>query len=164
MTTSAVREKQTLLTSWLRNHTSGNEAPLFQIRHPAFTLTPEAISLLRRPQVSAMALYIVSYSDGEQQVPIYIGKSRNPWQRWERGHLRGLRQAVETGGGLYARWCAVFDQIMQPLLLHCISEDAILAPPIPGFPQTVGSVEYQLISLTADAYPDRLLNSEGVAR
>ena len=48
--------------------------------------------------------------------------------------------------------------------LMCVNQENIKFPPIPGFPVSVGSIEYQLISLAADAFDSSLLNSEGVAR
>lgn len=45
-----------------------------------------------------------------------------------------------------------------------VPEDAISASPIPGFPTSVGSVEYQLVALAQDAFPGTLLNREGVGR
>jgi len=45
-----------------------------------------------------------------------------------------------------------------------VPQDAIIAPPIPGFPTSVGSVEYQLVALAQDAFARTLLNREGVGR
>ncbi|MCE3250262.1 MAG: hypothetical protein K0R41_4087, partial [Geminicoccaceae bacterium] len=38
---------------------------------------------------------------------------------------------------------------MGEALLYLLHESEILEPPLPGFPQTVGAVEYQLVSLAS---------------
>ena len=44
------------------------------------------------------------------------------------------------------------------LTLLVVPVAAITRPPIPGFPVTLGAVEYQLVGLVQDAHPGRLLN------
>lgn len=158
--------KQALLQLWLKEHAPGNYAPLFASRAPDFKPTAEAISLLQRPVVSqGMYLYIVCLgSESEPTIPVYVGKAANPWKRWNTGHLAALRQAYRTNIGRYTRWIALFEQHPETLYLMCLHESHIQFPPLPDFPLGVGAVEYQLISLAADAYPETLLNDEGVAR
>lgn len=87
--------------------------------------------------------------------PLYIGKAKQPVQRW-RSHLRG----VQLGQGTYARWRPHWEH---PLALYVIPGPAICGSPIPNFPTTIGSVEYQLIGLCQDAFPNGV-NIDGVAR
>lgn len=158
--------KQQLLQRWLAEHAPGNYADLFASRAPDFRPTTEAVALLQRQIASrGMHLYIVCLgSEREPTLPVYVGKAANPWKRWNTGHLQGLRQAYRTNTGRYTSWLKLFDQHPEPLHLICLHETEILFPPLPEFPSGVGAVEYQLISLAADAYPETLLNNEGVAR
>jgi hypothetical protein len=93
----------------------------------------------------------------------FLGKTDDPMARW-RQHLDGWA----SGTGSYARWRqALLDaegRVRYPLTLLVVSAVAIVRAPLPGFPTTVGSVEYQLVGLAADAFPGRLLNSEGQGR
>lgn len=98
-------------------------------------------------------------------MPLYIGKSENPFSRWVNGHLRRLRE--EHNGsqtGSYAALQKALKVNPEGLQLFCVNEDDILFPPIPGFPTTAGAVEYQLVGLAQDAFPGMLLNKEGAAR
>ena len=86
----------------------------------------------------------------------------SPVQRW-RAHLAG----VDRGTRGYARWR---ESLLDPaggarcgLCLALVAASTIVGPPIPGFPASVGAVEYQLVSLAGDAY-GRLLNVEGNRR
>ncbi|MDR7236526.1 hypothetical protein [Neobacillus drentensis] len=67
--------------------------------------------------------------------------------------------------GSYLEWKNLLidelDIAKHALILLIIPDNEIVTPPIPNFPKTVGSVEYQLVSLVSDAYPDTLLNNEG---
>jgi hypothetical protein len=120
-------------------------------------------SLPPGPEVGESSVYVLFGEDGEGRVPLYVGKSDAPRSRWET-HLKSFAQ----GEGVYRKWrqalldgagTARFD-----LWLLIVPASRITAPPIPGFPVTVGSVEYQLVALAADAFPGRLLNSEGRGR
>lgn len=100
----------------------------------------------------------------DEVTPAYIGKTRTPATRWNQ-HLTALGQ----GEGHYARWRQRFlreghETVRFDLDLLVVGEAHIAFPPLPGFPTTIGAVEYQLVGLAADAYPLRLLNHEGQAR
>ena len=86
-------------------------------------------------------------------------------KRWNQGHLKKLnkvRKGKSTGS--YVKWVELLDKVdMSPFIL-CIQEDDVSFPPIPGFPITIGAIEYQLISLAADSFSEYLLNQEGAAR
>lgn len=111
--------------------------------------------------VSTEWLYLV-VADEDPPVPLYVGRTTAPVDRWK-SHLAG----VERGTGLYARWReSLLDRrgdARHELWLWLVAAPAIIDSPIPGFPPTVGSVEYQLVSLAGDAY-GRLLNVEGNRR
>ena len=75
--------------------------------------------------------------------------------------------AVEKGqdnSKNYNNWLKRLNSINCPVYLMCVDQEKIKFAPIPSFPVSVGSIEYQLISLAADAFDSSLLNSEGVAR
>jgi hypothetical protein len=95
----------------------------------------------------------------QELVPVYVGKSNNPLKRWE-DHINGLKE----GTGHYSKWRetlledgkAKFD-----ISLSLIPASIISRPPIPEFPTTIGSVEYQLVELVSESYPETSLNVEG---
>lgn len=161
------QEKKELLRAWLAAHAPGNSAPLFAVRSPSYQLTAEAVALLKRPTDGVeMRLYVVCIGDPERKAAVaYVGKSAGPWARWSGGHLRKLRAAAKVAKrSAYASWVRLFESSDETMHLVCVGEGRIEFPPIPGFPGTVGSVEYQLVSLAYDCFPDVLLNREGVAR
>lgn len=108
-------------------------------------------------------IYLLCITVNTEIVPVYVGKSVNPVTRW-RSHVKKLLE----GMGSYARWKIILltenNISIHTLSLLIIPEPSIETPPIPNFPKTVGSVEYQLVSLVSDAYPDTLLNKEGNRR
>ncbi|MEH7744735.1 GIY-YIG nuclease family protein [Neobacillus drentensis] len=108
-------------------------------------------------------IYLLCMSSDNETIPVYVGKSVNPYTRWK-SHIGKLLE----GKGSYLRWKNLLihdDNIAKhALILLIIPDNEILTPPIPNFPKTVGSVEYQLVSLVSDAYPDTLLNKEGNRR
>lgn len=156
--------KKDLLKRWLDNHKqycftfqSGNEnmeplAILKQIEQFLFGVTYKDTIYI---------LYIVS--DVEGIIPVYIGRSNTPLIRWK-SHLRGFIR----GAGVYATWRKLLlddtGKFKKEVGLFLIADSYLLQPPIPGFPCTIGSVEYQLVSLISDSYPDTLLNHEGNRR
>ena len=160
-------EKKGLLRAWIAAHAPGNSAPLFAAGAPSYQLTPEAVALLKRPSDGVeMKLYVVCLGEPEREAAVaYVGKSADPWARWSGGHLRNLRLAAKGAKrSAYARWVRLFESADKTVHLVCVGERGIGFPPIPRFPGNVGSVEYQLVSLAHDCYPEYLLNREGVAR
>ncbi|MBB6670057.1 GIY-YIG nuclease family protein [Cohnella nanjingensis] len=109
------------------------------------------------------SIYILRMWTDEGCIPIYIGRSNAPVTRWK-SHLTGLI----GGKKLYSRWQRLLlteDGLMnQRVDLMIVLDSMIKKPPIPGFPCTIGAVEYQLVSLASDAYPATLLNHEGNRR
>jgi hypothetical protein len=159
------QEKARMFTLWLKDHLDDKVAPLFLTGPPSFELTAEAEAVFDRPEESGLYLYILLIRNADEVIPLYIGKASSPRDRWMNGHLRNLRKAC---GGVkptgYSKWVKALEKAEGGAYLFCVHESAIKYPPIPGFPKTVGSIEYQLISLAGDAFPGRMLNSEGVGR
>jgi hypothetical protein len=125
------------------------------------------VTLLKKPaDGDEMSLYIVCLGDpGLEAIVVYVGKAASLWRRWHDGHLRDLRAAAKgLKKSSYARWVRLFESTDETIHLACVGERQIEFPPIPRFPRTAGSVEYQLVSLAYDCFPAYLLNQEGVAR
>ena len=154
--------KRQLFEAWLSQHQSFATALSGAGQPLNVKEAVERIAHLVGKQGSAEYIYLlVEQQDGEE-VPAYIGKSKTPVSRWT-SHLKNLL----VGEKSYGRWQArLLDegQVRQPLGLYVIGQDQVQSPPIPGFPMTIGAIEYQLIGLAADAFVPRLLNSEGQAR
>ncbi|MBA4189526.1 MAG: hypothetical protein C0467_16175 [Planctomycetaceae bacterium] len=112
---------------------------------------------------NTFSIYVLFSETTEGLVPVYIGKADQPLVRWGQ-HLDGWL----AGSGVYGGWRrALLDdqgKARTALTLLVVPGTDITRPPIPGFPTTVGAVEYQLVGLAGDAYPGRLLNHEGVGR
>lgn len=161
-------EKKRLLHHWLSSHSQNRCARLFDSLSPPLKLSLEAEALLRECQEqSLLCLYVLCIGDIDVcPVPIYVGKSSSPLKRWKNGHLRKLiaAQAGKNSGTSYAAWLKLLDCQEKSPSIICLGESDIIFPPIPKFPTTIGSIEYQLISLAGDSYPDLLLNVEGKAR
>jgi hypothetical protein len=163
---SDTERKRFLLDTWMERHARDHTAPLFAIPTDQSRLSLEAEELLGRvDRAGKLALYIVClpHSTGGL-IPVYIGKATSALDRWKNGHFPKLRQVRRRGVGSYRRWLDVLDAAEGPIMLVCLSEAALVSAPIPGFPCTVGVVEYQLVTLAAATYRDTLLNSEGVPR
>jgi hypothetical protein len=160
------QEKALLFHLWLNDHKDGNVFPLFSTDYPDFKLTTEAKAFFSLPEQTGLYLYILlARNIHDEYVPLYIGKTSSPRDRWINGHLRSLNRAVETTRpASYSKWIHSLESMEGELHLFCIHESKVKAPSIPGFPQTIGSIEYQLVSLANDAFPGKLLNSEGVGR
>ncbi|MEA4884517.1 MAG: hypothetical protein VB144_12845 [Clostridia bacterium] len=96
-------------------------------------------------------------------IPLYIGKTHDLLGRWST-HVGSLN----AGKGSYSNWRRTIPdasgKTRMGLYLMAIPQSAVKAPAIPGFPTTIGSLEYQIISLSGDAYPGELLNEEGNRR
>jgi hypothetical protein len=153
-------KKRALLTSWWAELMPDHAVRLFDALAPLDAKT--ALARLANLPTSA-CVYVLLADIGGELTPVYIGKADDALVRW-RQHLDGWVRG--TGG--YARWRrALLDSdglVRYGLTLLVVPAQAIISPPLPGFPTTVGSVEYQLVGLAADAYPGRLLNSEGQGR
>ncbi len=153
-------KKRTLLTTWWADFIPTYSVRLFD-RNAPFDPTA-AISRLKGC-IPAPSIYILfADSDGED-TPVYIGKADNPLTRW-RQHLDGWAK----GMGSYARWRTELldcnSGVRSDLMLLVVPVDVVTQPPIPGFPLSMGSLEYQLVGLAEAAYPGRLFNSEGKGR
>ncbi|TVX99401.1 hypothetical protein [Paenibacillus cremeus] len=109
------------------------------------------------------SIYILRLLSQHGAIPIYIGRSNSPVSRWK-SHLDRLIK----GKGLYERWHEILldanGYLKEDLDLIVILDTELTIPAIPMFPCTVGSIEYQLVSLASDAYPNTLLNHEGNRR
>ncbi len=120
------------------------------------------IASLTGQQGAPEYVYVLMERREGDDTPAYIGKSKEPLKRWAQ-HLRGLA----LGEGSYARWRKRLlreghEQVRFDLTLFVVGD--VRHAPIPNFPLSIGAVEYQLVGLAADAYPLRLLNSEGQGR
>ncbi|MGA8941653.1 MAG: hypothetical protein WB502_02910 [Thermoactinomyces sp.] len=108
-------------------------------------------------------IYILLIEQNTVKIPVYIGKSRHPLKRWD-FHLRSWSREK----GPYQKWSALLTDTEKktkyPMFLMIAPDYSIQKPVIAGFPKTIGSIEYQLIGLTSDGYPNFLLNSEGNRR
>lgn len=153
-------KKMFLLTEWW-----GEFAPARTIKLlDRFAVIDHAAALARLGVLSAEpSVYVLFSGTYGHEVPVYVGKADDPIRRWN-GHLDGLRKGQKS----YARWrTALLDpdgRAAADLTLMVIPVAAINRPPIPGFPLTLGALEYQLVGLIQDAYPGRLLNVEGRGR
>jgi hypothetical protein len=111
----------------------------------------------------SQSIYVLFVETEAGKVPVYVGRADAPLVRWGQ-HLDGWLSGV----GPYARWRgSLLDErgrAREALTLLVVPVESIARPPIPGFPTSVGSVEYQLVALAEDAYPGRLLNHEGKGR
>jgi hypothetical protein len=159
-------KKAELFRAWLVDHALEHAFALFDSKFPYFTPTDHAISVLSSLNANTEYLYIMYMGEGYADLrPLYIGKTSSPSSRWLQGHLRGLRKAAAGfTKSHYQGWIEVLREVPTEVYLACIAQENIIRSPIPGFPTTVGSIEYQLIALAADAFPRYLLNYEGVAR
>jgi hypothetical protein len=153
-------KKRALLAAWWADLLPDHSVRLFARLAP---LDPAA-SLTRLSDLpSVPSVYVLLADIGGEATPVYIGKADDPGIRW-RQHLDGWVR----GTGSYARWRQALlttdGRVRYDLTLLVVPAGAISRPPLPGFPATVGSVEYQLVGLAADAYPGCLLNHEGQGR
>ena len=160
-------EKRVLLQKWLFAHAQGRSAKLFIGCVDTYDLSEAAETLLRSyEETISISLYVAYLNDLQSGlIPIYIGKSAHPLQRWKDGHCRNLAKVKnENKSGSYTRWVRLLERMKTPPFIMCIGQKNVLFPPIPEFPLTIGSIEYQLISLASDAFRSYLLNYEGRSR
>jgi len=157
-------QKRVLFEAWIEAH-----------RHSSATLALAGEPIDRRRFLARMAslagqqrdddyVYLLLERRPNEETPAYIGRAVSPMRRWME-HLTGLAK----GTGSYARWRTRLlreghDTTRFDLDVLVIGETHLHFPPLPGFPATIGAVEYQLVGLAADAYPLRLLNHEGQGR
>ncbi|WP_022800961.1 GIY-YIG nuclease family protein [Deinococcus ficus] len=156
--------KRALFEAWMAEHQPFS-VPLAEKGEPIHRRSVMArLTSLAGRQKAAEYVYVLSERRPDEVTPAYIGKTRSPAARWNQ-HLTALAQ----GEAHYARWRQRFlreghETVRFDLDLLVVGEPHIAFPPLPGFPTTIGAVEYQLVGLAADAYPLRLLNHEGQAR
>ena len=135
------------------------------LRGQAVTVEAVMNAMLTLPQgnPSEEYIYLLVLGMEEELAPAYIGRAKDPVVRWKQ-HLIGLQR----GKGSYQRWCDLLlnddGTARHDAQLVVVPVADVTEPPIPGFPATVGSLEYQLVGLAADAYPTLLLNHEGSSR
>lgn len=159
-------QKAQLFRTWMTSHLNVRSVLLFSRLLPEPAITLEAKTALLGCDSDIVHLYVLYIGDSANMLkPLYIGKADSPAKRWLQGHLPKLRRAA-TGSdqGSYGRWWHALQDADTEVRLFVIAEPDIQYPPIPGFPKTVGSIEYQLIALATDAFPGVLLNYEGVGR
>jgi hypothetical protein len=155
-------KKRALLAAWWAGLLPDHSFPLFERLEP---LAPKVAMARLAKLPAAPSVYVLLADIDGEVTPVYIGKAdrSTPGVRWQL-HLAGWVR----GTGSYARWrVALLDaegRVRYKLTLLVVPAVAIVSPPLPGFPTTIGSVEYQLVGLAADAFPGRLLNSEGQGR
>jgi hypothetical protein len=153
-------KKRALLTSWWADLLPDHSFRLFERLAP---LDPKAATVRLAGLTAGPSIYVLLADMEGETTPVYIGKADDPSVRW-RQHLDGWT----CGTGCYARWRqALLDaegRVRYDLTLLVVPAGAIAQPPLPGFPITIGSVEYQLVGLAADGFPGQLLNSEGQGR
>jgi hypothetical protein len=155
-------KKRALLKSWWANLLPEHSFRLFEPLEP---FDPKVAMTRLATLPAAPSIYVLLADMDGEVTPVYIGKAdrSTPGVRWQQ-HLDDWKR----GTGSYARWReALLDRegrVRYALTLLVVPAEAIVRPPLPGFPSTVGSVEYQLVGLAADAFPGRLLNSEGQGR
>lgn len=113
-----------------------------------------------------MYLYVLFVKRTDKEwLPLYIGKTASLYKRWVGGHLKKLQECyANRGTGSYEIWQNRLIDKRQQVFVGCVGDSKIRYPPIPNFPTTIGAIEYQLVALANDAFPDMLLNREGVRR
>ena len=154
-------EKQRLFDKWTFTHTE-NCVQLFD-KHIEFNKSNAIQRIMVFANISENSIYVLIAKIQGIDIPIYVGKSKDPFARWKQ-HILG----IESGKASYAKWRRLLlddnDTFNFDVKLVVVPETKVLFPPILGFPVTIGAIEYQLVSLISDAYPDTLLNSEGNRR
>ena len=156
--------KRVLLTDWCGAFLPQHSAPILTRGMPVGReLALERIARMPAGCPAGSSVYVLLAETVEGPVPVYIGKADSPLRRW-RQHLEGWCLGTRS----YAKWREVLldpDGLARDdLTLLIVPATSIDRPPIPGFPMTIGAVEYQLVGLAEGAYPGRLLNDEGRGR
>lgn len=154
--------KRAMLSDWWANLLPDRSVRLFEALD---SFDPKAATARLAGLPSSPSVYVLFADIDGEVTPVYVGKADrlSPGERW-RQHLDGWAR----GTGPYGRWREALldaeDRVRHDLILLVVPAVAIVNPPLPGFPTTIGSVEYQLVGLAADAFPGRLLNNEGRGR
>jgi hypothetical protein len=156
-------EKKLLLTKWINTYFS-KFSIVFCSKGAAINTAAilNGIKHVLEGTDSPECIYILYINDDSGRVPAYIGKSNEPVKRW-RSHIMKLMEGKHS----YNKWKSLIleNEIAKfDCELLVVPDVAISEPPIKGFPKTIGSIEYQLVSLASDAFPDTLLNHEGNRR
>lgn len=157
-------KRKDCLDRWLSSITG---APLLQIVSQGEILDRKSV-IITLSQVSTSYpqeefIYMLLIEQNQLLVPVYVGKTNNLSSRWN-SHLKELSE----GNRLYAKWKELLlgedTTARYNTYLLLLPGSLIVEPPLEGFPTTVGAVEYQLVSLVSDSYPEFFLNHEGNRR
>jgi hypothetical protein len=160
------KRKRALFTKWLQQIPSEQKILLFNAhqRVSDWNRTDQLREFLKTHSTEYCIYLMLSEIAPSIEVPLYIGKSKDVLKRWD-DHFNNLfnKQKMKS----YSQWWSKLidqDQFLYNTYLLVISQSKIQTPPIPDFPTSVQSVEYQLIGLASDAYAEYLLNQEGNRR
>lgn len=160
-TMNDLKKKKDILTGWWAEFIPTRSTLVFN-KDDVFNPI-SAFAILKQHAPQTPSIYVLFAGADEDAVPVYIGKAENPVVRWKQ-HLDGWAK----GAGSYAKWRSSLldaeNKAIVPLSLLVVPLDSVTRPPIDGFPTTMGSLEYQLISLAEAVYPGRLFNTEGKSR
>lgn len=161
---SASFQKQKLLSEWWTPFLGTNAVTILQAgeslsRNLLLTRVKQLVS--RMPK--EIVVYVLFQATTDGHLPVYVGKSHNPLLRW-----KSHADAWLAGKKSYRRWqVSLLNEEGNSLFnldLLIVPASSIAHPAIPGFPTSVGSIEYQLVGLASDAFPGVLLNDIGVGR
>ena len=141
-------EKRKVYNAWYVQQPLEN-ATLFEVRNSTYFLTTDITNILAHCIGDATYLYIMEQVSGQDRFPLYIGKSNSPLLRW-RSHLKMLNISAK---GSYVAWRRAFDTMSGSVCLSVIGARSLKSAPFPGFPCSVGSIEYQLVSLACGFSP-----------
>lgn len=154
-------EKRKLIFEWASKHDE-NHLHLFE-ENSVFNKRNAIQRITIFADIFENSIYLLLANIQGVDTPIYVGKSKRPFARWKQ-HISGF----ESGKATYSKWRGLLvngnDVLNFDVKLLIVPERKILFPPISDFPITIGAVEYQLVSLISDAFPETLLNSEGNRR
>ena len=154
--------KLELLKAWLLTHGQSHSVRLLSAGE-----TADEQKILDRIRSAGpdreFSVYVLVAKISGSDVPVYVGKTDRLLERW-RAHAKGIKD----GAGLYSHWRRLLlddkGRARYETMLIVVPSSRIIRPPIPEFPTTVGSVEYQLVGLISEAYPETFLNVEGRPR
>ncbi|MCB1024605.1 MAG: GIY-YIG nuclease family protein [Acidobacteria bacterium] len=158
--------KQKLFNDWAADHIVASPLPFFDLSREGFFPSEDLVDFLLMNNGEGIYLYILFIQKSDKKsLPLYIGKTVSLYKRWVDGHIKKLQECyANQGNGSYEKWQNQIVDKRDRVFLGCVQDSNVRYPPIPNFPKTIGAIEYQLISLANDVYPNILLNSEGVRR